>query len=133
MDQTHEEFVELIGALTVSSDDRMALAVDAVLAHARRHFGEEDRWMTETAFPARECHANEHAAVLQSIEAVRDRVERGERFTGRRLAEALTEWLPAHLDYLDAPLAHWMCKRRLGGKPVVVRRQISTCFPPVGG
>ena len=41
-----------------------------------------------------------------------------------RLSKALMDWFPGHADYLDSALAHWMCKQRLGGKPVVIRRSI---------
>jgi hypothetical protein len=42
----------------------------------------------------------------------------------RRLGSELAAWFPGHADYLDSALAHWMCKRTLGGKPVVLRRNI---------
>jgi hemerythrin len=45
--------------------------------------------------------------------------------TARRFAEELTRWFPGHADYLDSALAAWMVKRRHGGKPVVLRRQIA--------
>ena len=81
--------------------------------------------MAETEFPARKCHADEHAAVLRSIEGVRERVvAHRDHATARRLSRALADWFPGHADYLDAALAHWMCKRRFGGKPIVVRRHL---------
>lgn len=131
MDETHEEFVALVDAMTLASDDGLGPVLDALLIHARRHFGDEDRWMAETEFPARKCHVDEHAAVLRSIEAIRERVSRGDAAAGRRLARALAEWFPGHADYLDAALAHWMCKRRLGGKPVVLRRNIEAYAPVI--
>ena len=38
------------------------------------------------------------------------------------LVEHLADWFPKHADQLDSALAHWMAKKRLGGKPVVLRR-----------
>jgi hemerythrin len=125
MDEVHEEFVALVNALGRSVGDELRVAMDALLVHAREHFGEEERWMAETQFPARKCHADEHAAVLRSIEGVRERVVAlGDHAAARRLSRALADWFPGHADYLDAALAHWMCKRRFGGKPVVVRRHL---------
>ena len=45
--------------------------------------------------------------------------------SGLDAAEHLLAWFPGHADYLDSALAHWMCKQRLGGKPVVLRRGVA--------
>jgi hemerythrin len=126
MDEVHEEFVTLVVAVVDCPDQTIAATLDALLEHARRHFGDEDRWMGESNFPARDCHTAEHAAVLRSIEGVCHRVAQGDCAAGRTLARALVDWFPGHADYLDSALAHWMCKQRLGGKPVVLRRRIET-------
>lgn len=125
MDRVHEEFVGLIAALEHASNAGSDLerALGALAAHARDHFETENGWMVESDFPARECHVSEHDAVLRSIEGVRRRVAQGEHAPARALARELAAWFPAHCDYLDAALAHWMCKCRYGGTPVVVRRQ----------
>ena len=126
MDRAHEEFVGLIAALEHESSAglELQLALDALAAHARTHFETENAWMAESAFPARECHVSEHNAVLCSIEGVRRRVAQGERACAQALARELAAWFPAHCEYLDAALAHWMCASRFGGKPVVVRRRL---------
>lgn len=124
MDEQHEALVAAIEALCGAPDGALAAALDALAGHARGHFADEEAWMADTDFPARECHVAEHRAVLRSIDGVRRRVATGEVDAARRLAAALADWFPAHADYLDAPLAHWLCKRRLGGRPVVLRRHL---------
>ena len=37
----------------------------------------------------------------------------------------LARWFPAHADYLDAALSHWLFKHRHGGKPVILRRRLA--------
>src|SRR5690606_37335684 len=105
-------------------DAEVEARLEELAAHAKDHFGTEDAWMTETEFPARECHMNEHAAVLNSVEQVQQRVAEGDFDLARDLARELAKWFPGHTDYLDSALSHWMCKRSLGGKPVVFRRDI---------
>ena len=124
MDGVHQEFVQCLSALQQAADADLPAALDALEAHVLAHFGEEDRWMEQTGFPARECHVNEHAAVLASLRGVKERLAQGDTAVCRRLALELVRWFPGHADYLDSALAHWMCKQRLGGKPVVVRRDI---------
>lgn len=124
MDDVHAEFVTLVRAMQQARDDELAGLLEALAAHAKSHFDAENAWMVDTDFPARGCHIDEHAAVTRSIRQVRERLARGDHALARRLADELAAWFPGHADYLDSALAHWMCKRRLGGKPVVLRRDL---------
>lgn len=128
MDRAHEEFLGLIAALGHAAGPGLASALDTLAALANDHFDTENAWMVDSDFPARECHIAEHDAVLRSIDGVRRRVAAGEHAPAQALARELTAWLPAHCGYLDAALAHWLCKQRLGGKPIVVRRQLHTAW-----
>ncbi len=124
MDAMHHEFVVMAAALQAAKDDQLPQRLEAMAKHLRQHFSEEDRWMVETDFPARECHMDEHAAVLRSVAQVGAQLAQGDVAECRRLAEELVNWFPGHADYLDSALAHWVCKQRLGGKPVVLRRDL---------
>lgn len=124
LDARHEEFVAVVAALQQAGDAELPQRLADVAAHLHAHFDEEDAWMTETGFPARDCHVDEHAAVLRSLEQVQALLASGDGSECRRFAQELARWFPGHADYMDAALAHWMCKRRLGGKPVVLRRRI---------
>lgn len=126
IDDVHEEFVTLVDVLLAAGDDAIAVSLQAVERHCRAHFASEEQWMEETDFPARGCHADEHAAVLASIEGVGRLVAAGDYAAGRRIARALADWFPGHTDYLDSALANWLCKKRLGGQPVVLRRLART-------
>lgn len=124
MDATHREFVEVVDALLTADDDRVEACLEAFAAHARRHFEEERVWMEETEFPARECHNDEHTAVMKSVQQVQEIVASGNVDEARNLAAALKDWFPGHADYMDASLSQWMCKKKLGGTPIVLRRNI---------
>ncbi len=132
MDLVHQEFVQCIVNLQQASVNDLPACLDLLALHLQAHFDEEERWMEESQFPARDCHIDEHAAVLQSVRQVQALLEQGDATVCRRLAEELARWFPVHADYLDSALAHWLCKQRLGGKPVVVRRGMATTFnePP---
>jgi hemerythrin len=129
MDAVHEEFVAWIARLTHAQPAEVADVLSSLESHATSHFEMEDTWMRETDFPPRQCHTDEHAAVLLSIAGVRKRVATGDVAVAYDLAQALGDWFPKHADYLDSALAHWMCKRRWGGKPVVLRRGICADAP----
>ena len=125
MDSVHEEFVKCVAAVQAAPDHELLLQVMRLQDHLRSHFSEENRWMEENNFPAKECHINEHTAVQSSVAEVLLEVGEGNFTVARRLADELTSWFPGHATYLDSALAHWMCKISLGGKPVVLRRNIA--------
>ncbi len=131
MDQVHEEFVGLVARMQVAEAAELPALLDAFAVHAQAHFQAEDNWMRETEFPARECHIDEHAAVLKSVHEVRELLAQGDGVAVcRELVNELARWFPGHADHLDSALAHWMCKKRLGGKPVVIRRHIGSGHVP---
>lgn len=126
MDATHRDFVAALDALLASDDAQLAARLEAFQRHANAHFGEENEWMQATGFPPRQCHIEEHAAVMKSVGWVLDAVRQGDVAEGRRLAAALADWFPGHAFHLDSALAHWMVKRAYGGKPVVLRRRATS-------
>ena len=124
IDAEHREFVACVQSLREADASNVASRLDAFAEHARRHFGTEDKWMTETNFPPRQCHIDEHAAVLKSVDEVRALVAQGRADIVPSLADELARWFPGHADHLDSALAAWMCKQRFDAKPLVLRRGI---------
>jgi hemerythrin len=124
MDGTHREFVTLVNALLECPDADVAANLEAFQRHAESHFKDEDEWMERTEFPPRDCHVEEHAAVLKSVGQVLEVVRQGDYAEGRRLAAALADWFPGHAFHLDSALAQWMVKQSHGGKPGVIRRNV---------
>lgn len=126
MDEVHKEFYETALRLVVCTDDTALAALDTFAAHARSHFGMEDEWMRSTDFPPRDCHIQEHASVLNTIEKIRTELTSGR--AGAALVQDfggyMFSWFPGHADYLDSALAAWMTKRETGGRPVVLRRNL---------
>lgn len=126
MDALHREFFDVTRDLLESDESSVLAAIAAFEDHARRHFGQEDEWMRSTGFPPRDCHIDEHAAVLHSTLEVRLAIEQGQAGPAlvHDFAHHLLDWFPGHADYLDSALSAWMCKRSYGGQPVVLRRDL---------
>ncbi len=123
MDDTHREFVECVHVLLTAPDAELGLALDSFTEHARRHFGEEDDAMRETAYGSSGCHLDEHAAVLKSAAEVRIMLEQGRPSVVRSFAHALADWFPEHVRVMDQGLARWLIQRQLGGSPVTLQRR----------
>jgi hemerythrin len=127
MDKTHREFVECVAALQSAEDAELAECLAAFEAHAIDHFEQEQCWMENAAFPATQCHVDEHIAVLKSVQEVQEILRNGGAVqVVRELARALADWFPGHADYMDASLSQWLSKRSHGGAPVVLRRRLDT-------
>jgi hemerythrin-like metal-binding protein len=108
MDETHREFVEFCNALAAAGpeSENFLERLDAFIAHTAAHFDQENRWMEAVNFPV--CHREEHARVLDVAREVRQRVEKGDLFLGRRLLEELPPWFDNHIDTMDAALAFYL-------------------------
>lgn len=124
MDETHREFVELVAAMLACPDEEMAARLQAFAAHAERHFSDELKWMLQSQFPATQCHADEHAAVMHSVKQVQTLVDDGNVEIARRLAEELARWFPKHAVHMDSALAQWLVRKKHGGAPLVLKRGI---------
>jgi len=125
MDRTHQEFVECVHALLTVEDVELEQALDSFTEHARRHFGEEDDAMRESAYGSSGCHIDEHAAVLNSAAEVRAMLKSGKTHVVRSFAHALADWFPEHVRVMDQGLARWLIQQQLGGSPVVLQRRLT--------
>ena len=126
MDDTHREFVEVVQRLSTCADADLEKNLAEFRAHAEAHFDMENRWMRDTEFPPRDCHIDEHAAVMGSVKEVQELLANGNlKHVGiaRGLIAELINWFPGHAIHLDSALSHWMVKRSHGGKPVVFRKK----------
>lgn len=126
MDRIHAEFDELLVRANAATQQDWVELLEAIDAHLREHFEAEDRWMRETDFPPRDCHIDEHAAVLNSSGEVLALARRGNFDAAPSFVAELARWFPGHATYLDSALAAWMCKRQYGGKPLVLHRGART-------
>jgi hemerythrin len=112
MDDTHREFVSLLaeveGALDAAPAE-LGAHFDRFLAHTVEHFAQEDRWMATIGFEPGNCHATQHAQVLQLLHAVQGKLrDEGNTAIVAQLVPALAEWFVPHAQNMDAGLAQVM-------------------------
>lgn len=124
MDRVHAEFDELLERANADGPKDWVPLLEEIDAHLRMHFEAEDRWMQETEFPPRDCHIDEHAAVLRSSAEVLELAQQGDPRPAPSFVAELARWFPGHATFLDSALAAWMCKRQYGGKPLVIHRTV---------
>jgi hemerythrin len=124
LDDEHQDIVNLIQRMQEAPLHELEKLLDQFELSARLHFDVENTMMEETQFPPRQCHIDEHHAVLKSVDEVRELMRQGLNPIAHDLVKELAKWFPAHVIHLDSALSHWMNKQRMGGKPVVIRRSL---------
>ena len=112
MDETHEEFIELLNRLADAPDEKILVALDEFIVHTEEHFAQERRWMEQMTFPPLSCHVRKHDGVLETAHEVRRRVAAGETRFGQVLARAVAEWFSSHAASMDNVLALYMKEKR---------------------
>jgi hemerythrin len=122
IDAAHEAFSLHLAVLRGAAPAQQRGALEAFAVHCRAHFDTEAQLMADSGFPGPDCHLDEHAAVLRSLDEVLSLHDLAPVLP--RLAAALGDWFPAHVDHLDSALAAWVVKRRTGGVPLVLRRAV---------
>lgn len=106
IDQTHVEFVELLGRAELAEDAQLLDRLQDLTAHTVDHFGREDEWMQATQFAPQNCHAMQHRVVLQTLEELMRRGrEDGELQLVREILPELGKWFTQHAQTMDAGLA----------------------------
>ena len=115
MDETHEEFVELLALVEVAPDDALTAAWDVLITHTEAHFGREDDWMRITGFASGNCHTTQHRVVLEVMREGASAGAEGKLEAIREMARQLAPWFVNHAQSMDAALALHM--RGLGFDP----------------
>ena len=105
MDETHQEFVDMINQILATPEDQQLPVYKAFLNHTVEHFAQEERWMLATGFSADNCHAEHHATILETMRVVEAHSLDSDTTIITRMAEALAEWFPGHANSMDAGLA----------------------------
>lgn len=106
IDALHAEFEACVAAF--EGDGALAAALAGLRTHLLRHFGDEERWMRESEFPAFDCHKREHDRVLDVLAEVERRFAEGDEEVVRRLAAELPNWFSIHATTMDAALVAWL-------------------------
>lgn len=122
LDHEHAELLNLCLQLASATDNSVEPLFDVLYKRFSEHFATEDSLMAPHDFSSRQCHLDEHAAVLRSFAEVKEVLRTGSVEPAHRLGLSLAEWLPQHVDALDRHLTKFLFYRQTGGAPVLVRR-----------
>ncbi len=122
MNDDHRKLTLLLNALSAQmasyeevdgGPERVARALEEVLAHSRAHFAHEQDLMERYEFPPHHCHRGEHERVLAEMEgelaawtASRD-LARLKRYVGA----TVPAWFVNHLETMDMVTAMFLAQQ----------------------
>ena len=115
MDETHQEFVVLLGLVEAAGDDQLLPLWRELVDHTIAHFGREDEWMRTTGFSSSNCHTLQHRVVLEAMQEGLQAGRGGQLALVRHMARELAAWFVQHAQTMDAALALHM--RSVGFDP----------------
>jgi hemerythrin-like metal-binding protein len=104
IDALHVELEERLAALVRAGEAAQA-ELAALQEHLQRHFDHEETLMKQTDFAMADCHAREHATVVEVVGEVQRLLAAGDTGPLGRLAPAMLEWFAMHATGMDAVLA----------------------------
>jgi len=105
MDQTHEEFVDLLARCEAAAAAHLRALWRELVAHTAEHFASEDAWMRDTGFASGNCHSVQHKVVLQVLREGETLADTGNLAPARQMIRELAIWFPHHAQSMDAGLA----------------------------
>jgi len=106
MDGYHQEFLSILSALPTMPDGVFVTLLKELIRHTHEHFGQEETLMHETGFATASEHVEEHRRILNDMEAMLARAERGRLRMPREFIKThMPEWFQLHLVTMDSALA----------------------------
>jgi len=113
MNDEHQELLQAINELQAAvlhngqqSMTGPLLRKVAELAHA--HFSSEERMMTANKYPGAALHLFKHQYLMQQIDALLARVNRGSFKLSEHSLNFLRDWFHTHIQKEDAQFAVWL-------------------------
>lgn len=129
LDDDHDRLLRAVQVLGSAPLHEAVAALALLRGEASQHFATEDDDLRRMGDGNAKCHVDEHGAVLRSLDEVRDFLTAGEHDEAskallvQRLTAELGEWLPMHVQEMDASLATFRVSNRFGGAPVRISRK----------
>lgn len=105
IDQTHQEFADLLAATQAASGAEFARLFQQLFTHTQAHFAAEEQLMHDSGFPATAEHRADHQRILGDMDRFSARVAAGRSAMARAwLEDSLPAWFNLHLRTMDAAL-----------------------------
>ena len=102
-----------LGSFETCSRQEIGVLLSYLRFYVVTHFGSEEAWMRDAAYPDYAAHKKQHDAFLKDLLALSSENERrgGPGLQPARVAAFLGDWLTEHVSRTDLALAQWLLAR----------------------
>lgn len=108
VDDDHQAIITALAKVVLASALDVMPCWSHLISTMEAHFRLEDDWLVKTGFAADNCHSAQHATILRIMREGEARGHQGEQHVVRQMADELGEWLPQHVQRMDASMvAHF--------------------------
>lgn len=105
----HRTMLQLIEKINCCREFELPENFKILVFALEQIFGNEQRLMEKSNFPAIKCHLEQHARVLGALHHVHSSVMRGDIGLARRVgSQLLFDWFNLHSNTLDQALSVWI-------------------------
>ncbi len=107
LDADHKKLVAMVNELYDSitagrGKDAVGKVLDGLIAYTQTHFGREEQYFAQTAYPAAPAHRKEHTDLCQQVVAVQQKYRAGATGTlSLEVMNFLKNWLVNHIQGSD--------------------------------
>jgi hemerythrin len=113
IDAQHKRLFELVNELHDAmlhghGKDVIGQTLEATVAYARTHFGEEERLMEKIHYPDLEAHRTQHNAFIQKVYELQSEYRSGQTVLSFQVMEFLKDWLVNHILKVDKQYAGYI-------------------------
>lgn len=109
IEERHQSIFKLMAQIYCCVDFELPENFKILVLAMEQTFGNEQRLMEKSGFPAIKCHLEQHARVLAALHMVHRRVMQGDNGLARRVGgQLLPDWFKLHTETLDQALFVWI-------------------------
>jgi hemerythrin len=113
IDKQHQKFISIANELSDSLRKKkgphfVAKVIDELIAYAEVHFKTEEKYFVEFGYPDAANHKVEHAAFIDSVSAVKSRLDEGEGVLSLEVLRFVSNWLLNHIKSSDKKYSQFL-------------------------
>ncbi len=115
IDDDHRRLVEVFNLLNHAvtegdAKDYIEALMDELVSCTAWHFKHEERLMIKYGYAGASEHKSEHAALIESVEALQQKLQQDGQAVSSEDIEFLEHWLTGHIYGADMDLGAYLCE-----------------------
>lgn len=113
IDEQHQRFISIANELSDSlrqnkGSNFTGKIIDDLLDYAEVHFKTEEKYFEQFNYPDADNHKNEHGSFIDSVSAIKARLEGGEGVMSLEMVRFVSTWVLTHIRTSDKDYSRFL-------------------------